>query len=81
MAIHDSIRDKIDHFFETAKRGYDDTYWIFMVIAAGAVITKLFGIGGFAAVVLAFVGMYILGLLTIKHEKRRSRKHAKAHEN
>ena len=35
--------------------------WIFVIIAGAGIVTKLFGIGGAAASILAFVFFYLFG--------------------
>lgn len=59
----------IDNFISTAKKGYDSTYWIFVVIASGAIFTKFFGIGGTAATIITFVFFYLFGRISIRREK------------
>jgi hypothetical protein len=72
------IRRVLDHFFATTKKGYDDTYWIFVIIAGAGIITKLFGIDGAAASILAFVFFYLFGRMSIRREKRIAREKALA---
>jgi hypothetical protein len=69
-----TLRDRLDHFFVVTKKGYDDNVWIFILIGSGAVITKLFGISGTTAVLLAFVCFYVLGRLSLRSEKRLANK-------
>ena len=69
-----------DHFLDTCKKGYDSTAWIFTIIAGAGIITKLFGIGGAAASIVAFLLFYIFGRMSMKREKRlaKERKRVKA---
>ena len=64
------IRKVLDHFFMVTKKGYDDTNWIFVIIAGAGIITKLFGVSGLAASIIAFMLFYIFGVMSIKREKR-----------
>jgi hypothetical protein len=64
------IRKAVDHFLVVTKKGYDDTNWIFVIIAGAGVITKLFGVGGLAAAIIAFLLFYIFGRMSLKREKR-----------
>ncbi len=67
------IRRAFDVFYVTTKKGYDATYWVFVIIAGAGIITKLFGIAGAGASVLAFLFFYLFGKLSIKEEKRLAR--------
>jgi hypothetical protein len=67
----------VDHFLVVTKKGYDDTNWIFVIIAGAGIITKLFGIGGLAAAVVAFLLFYIFGKLSIRRDKLRAKEKAK----
>ncbi len=71
------LREKIDNFFTVAKKGYDSTYWIFVIVASAAVITKLFGVSGIVASVLAFFCFYIFGRISLRREKRIAKRKAK----
>lgn len=68
--VASKTRKILDHFFATAKKGYDDTNWIFVIIAGAGIITKLFGIGGAAASLIAFLFFYFFGRMSIRREKR-----------
>lgn len=70
------LRMVLDHFFMTAKKGYDEYYWIFVIIAGAGIITKLFGIGGAAAAIIGFVAFYILGRAAIRRDKRLAKEKA-----
>lgn len=59
-----------NHFFMVTKKGYDDTNWIFMIIAGAGIITKLFGIGGAVAAIIAFALFYLFGRMGLRREKR-----------
>ncbi len=59
-----------DHFFSTTKKGFDETYWIFAIIAGAGIVTKLFGVGGLVASILAFASFYLFGRLTVRREIR-----------
>lgn len=54
----------------TAKKGYDAYYWIFVIIAGAGIVTKLFGIAGAGAAIVAFFAFYFLGRIAIKRDKR-----------
>jgi hypothetical protein len=71
MAVS-KLRHAVDVFFETTKKGYDATYWIFVIIAGASIVTKLFGIGGAAASIVAFGCFYFFGRISIAREKRRA---------
>lgn len=77
MAVS-KLRHSLDIFFETAKKGYDNTYWIIVIIAGAGVITKLFGVGGAVASVIAFIFFYLAGVMSIRREKRLKKEKAKA---
>lgn len=64
------VRIVLDHFLMVTKKGYDDTNWIFVIIAGAGVITKLFGVSGLAASIIAFFLFYIFGRMSIKRDKR-----------
>jgi hypothetical protein len=64
------VRRALDIFYMTTKKGYDDYYWIFVIVAGPGIVTKLFGIDGAAAAIIAFICFYILGRLAIRREKR-----------
>ncbi|MDE1825840.1 MAG: hypothetical protein KGH61_04765 [Candidatus Micrarchaeota archaeon] len=68
------LRGALHHFFATTKRGYDQTYWIFMIIAGASIVTKLFGIGGAGDSVIVFALFYIVGRLSISREMKIARK-------
>jgi hypothetical protein len=57
-------------FFAVTRKGYDDYYWIFVIIAGAGIITKLFGITGAGASIVGFVAFYVLGRLSIRREKK-----------
>lgn len=57
-------------FFAVTKKGYDDYYWIFVIIASASIVTKLFGLTGAGASIVAFLAFYVLGRLSISREKR-----------
>lgn len=63
------LRKVWDNFFITAKRGYDSYYWIFVILAGASIVTKLFGIAGAGAAIIAFLAFYFLGRFSIKKEK------------
>ena len=71
--MRSKFRKHLDHFFVTTKKGYDDTNWIFVIIAGAGVITKLFGVGGATASIIAFLLFYLFGRLSINREKRRAK--------
>lgn len=52
------LRNIIDAFFATTKKGYDDYYWIFVIIAGAGIVTKLFGIAGAGAAIVGFLAFY-----------------------
>ncbi|MGD0729378.1 MAG: hypothetical protein ABR981_04855 [Candidatus Micrarchaeaceae archaeon] len=64
------LRNALDTFFITTKKGYDSYYWIFVIIAGAGIITKLFGIAGAGASIVGFLTFYILGRISIKRDKR-----------
>jgi hypothetical protein len=72
------FRRALDHFFITTKKGYDEYYWIFVIVAGAGVITKIFGVAGFGASVLAFLLFYMLGRAAMRREKRLARERAQA---
>ena len=67
------LRHAFDNFMATTKKGYDDTYWIIVIIAGAGIITKLFGIGGAAASIVAFLFFYFFGRISLKREQRLKR--------
>lgn len=71
-----TLIEKLDYFFLVTKKGYDDYAWVFIIIGSGAVITKLFGISGTTAVILAFICLYFLGRIGIRRDKRIAKKRA-----
>lgn len=64
------MRKAFDVFYVTTKKGYDETYWIFVIIFGASVVTKLFGVTGLGASIIAFVCFYLLGRMSIRREKR-----------
>ena len=64
------VQKVLNHFFLTTKKGYDDTYWIFVIIAGAGIVTKLFGIGGLAAAIIAFIFFYLFGRMSIRRERK-----------
>lgn len=62
----------IDNFLDTTKKGYDETYWIFVIIFGAGIVTALFGIAGTAAVLVIFIFFYFMGRISIRREKRRA---------
>ncbi len=64
------LRKILDVFYDTTKKGYTEYYWIFVIIAGAGVVTKLFGIAGAGAAVVAFLAFYFLGRISIRREKR-----------
>lgn len=64
------LRRAFDSFFATTKKGYDEYYWIFVIIAGAGIVTKLFGIAGAGAAIVAFLAFYVLGRLSMRKEKR-----------
>jgi fatty acid desaturase len=63
-----SFKDSLRRFMVLTKRGYDSTYWIFVLIGAAAVLTKLFGMAGIAAVVVVFLFFYLAGRMHLRLE-------------
>ena len=66
----------ISDFLRTTKRGYDATYWIFVLIGSAAVLNQLFGIAGAGAVIIVFLFFYYAGRIHLSITTRRA-----AHEN
>ncbi len=64
-------RSRILRFFSTAKHGYDQTYWIFVLLGSGALLNQAFGIAGPIAVVIIFFFFYWMGHIHFKVEERR----------
>lgn len=67
------LRKAWDGFWETTKKGYEEYYWIFVIIAGAGIVTKLFGIAGVGAAIVAFLAFHFLGRIAIKKEKRRAK--------
>lgn len=68
----------MDHFLATTKKGFDNTYWIFTIIAGAGIVTKLFGIGGAVASILAFSFFYVFGRMSIRRERRLAKEKGRA---
>ncbi len=64
------LRDKLWHFWMTAKYGYDTTYWIFVVLGSAAVLTQVFGIAGTTAVIVVFLFFYYVGTVNKRAVER-----------
>lgn len=67
-------RSRISHFLVTAKRGYDSTYWIFVLIGSAAVLNQLFGIAGAGAVLIVFLFFYWMGRIHFKLQEYENRR-------
>lgn len=70
------VRNAFNHFFTVTKKGYDDYYWIFVIIAGAGIVTKLFGVAGAGAAIVAFLAFYFLGRMSVRREKRIAREKA-----
>lgn len=64
-------RSRILRFFSTAKHGYDQTYWIFVLLGSGALLNQAFGIAGPISVVVVFFFFYWMGRIHFKIEEGR----------
>ncbi len=70
-------KSRIRNFLNTAKQGYDATYWIFVLIGAAAILQNQFGIAGSVSVIVIFFFFYWMGRIHFKLQERDSREAAK----
>jgi hypothetical protein len=60
------IRKHALHFWETTQNGYNQTSWLFVVIAGSALLEQAFGLKGLAGSGVAIVIFYGIGLFHSK---------------
>lgn len=58
-----TLKEYLIDMWVSTKKGYDKTYWIFVIIASAAVVTQVFGISGMLASVVVFAFFYYIGKL------------------
>lgn len=56
-----TLKESALHLWTTTKYGYNETYWIFVVIGSGAIFGQLFGITGIGAVFATLCVFYAFG--------------------
>ena len=66
----EKIHQAAIHLWQTAKYGYDQASWFFWVIGGFAVLGKLLGLAGIAAVGVTLFGFYAIGWAHGNYTKR-----------